>query len=443
MSENQEILTNSLSGVVQNLTLSGQFNIAQVSQTDTMHLNLRYYLLSNDRQTLSQMYVEHGVIQTLVDQPVDDAFRAGFEIKTEQFDSAEIEQLENFLEKERVIASAIQSIKWSRLYGGGAVLIITDQDPLTPFNIKAINEKTPLEFRAADMWELFSDQNNTQGSLTIQEPEFYTYYGHKVHKSRVHIIKGKEPPSFIRPRLRGWGMSELERTVRSINMYLKNQNVAFDLLDEAKVDVYKMKGFNTALLTSTGSAGVSNRIQMANAIKNYQNAITMDVDDDYDQKQVTFAGLSDILTQIRQGLASDLRMPMTKLFGISSAGFSSGEDDIENYNSMVESEVRYKVKFLLVDIIGIACQKLFGIVPDDMKVIFKPLRILGADQEEKVKDSQFNRIMQAYSSGLATAQESKEGINKASLLPHELDETTDAEEPIDLGDGFQTTTTGA
>jgi len=442
MSENQEIITNSLSGVVQNLTLSGQFNVAQVSQTDTMHLNLRYYLLSNDRQTLSQMYVEHGVIQTLVDQPVDDAFRAGFEIKTDQFDSDEIEILENYLEREHVIAAARQAVKWSRLYGGGAVIIITDQDPLTPFNINAIKDKTPIEFRAVDMWELFSDQNNTQGSLSIVEPEFYTYYGHKVHHSRVHIIKGKEPPSFIRPRLRGWGMSELERTVRSINMYLKNQNVAFDLLDEAKVDVYKMKGFNTALLTPNGTDGVSNRIQMANAIKNHQNAITMDVEDEYDQKQVAFSGLSDILTQIRQGLASDLRMPMTKLFGISSAGFSSGEDDIENYNSMVESEVRSKVKFLLVDIIGVACQKLFGVVPDDMKIVFKPLRILGADQEEKVKDSQFNRTMQAYSYGLATAQEAKESINKASLLPQELDESTDAQDPIDLGNGFQTTQSG-
>ena len=31
----------------------------------------------------------------------------------------------------------------------------------------------------------------------------------------------------------------------------------------------------------------------------------------------------------------NLKMPITKLFGISAAGFSSGEDDIENYNSMI------------------------------------------------------------------------------------------------------------
>jgi len=44
----------------------------QISQATTVFENLRYYLVSNFRQILSQAYVEIGLIQTIVDIPVDD-----------------------------------------------------------------------------------------------------------------------------------------------------------------------------------------------------------------------------------------------------------------------------------------------------------------------------------------------------------------------------------
>ncbi len=408
----------------------------QISQTDTMSLNCRWYLVSNFRQLLSQIYVEHGLIQTLIDQPVDDGFRPGFEIKSGELDADDFEKAMIFCERHRVIDNIMQAIKWARLYGGGALLILTDQDPMFPLDIKAINEKTPLEFRAVDMWELYNSEQNVEGDITpggalgMGDAEYYDYYGKRVHHSRVFRIKGKEPPSFIRPRLRGWGMSEVERVVRSLNQYLKNQDVIFALLDEAKIDVYKIKGFNAALLNRTGTAGIAKRIQGANLIKNYNHALTMDAEDDYIQKTMTFAGLSDILLQIRQGIAGDLKIPMTKLFGISAAGFSSGEDDIENYNAMIDSEIRAKSKFIIVDVLAIVCQKLFGFAPDDLMVSFNPLRILNAIEEEEVKNHQYNRLASAFQLGLMDGQEAKEGLNKDSLISIEVDETTDALPPL-------------
>jgi phage-related protein (TIGR01555 family) len=176
-------------------------------------------------------------------------------------------------------------------------------------------------------------------------------------------------------------------------------------------------------LTANGTNNISKRVQHANILKNFQNSITMDMDDEYQQKQVSFAGLSDILTQIRQGIAAALKMPMTKLFGISSAGFNSGEDDIENYNSMVEGEIRAKCKFHVVDLLQICCQIKFGMVPTDIMIKFKPLRVLSAEQEENVKDKQFLRTTNAFNLGLATDVETKQAINKNGLLPVEIDES--------------------
>lgn len=430
---------NSLSSLVDSLSMGafGQYGV-QLSQTDTLFINNRWYLISNLRQLLSELYVEHGIVQTLVDQPVDDAFRGGFEIKTDQLSKDEIEQLQAYMEKDGILRAITQAIKWARLYGGGAVILITDQPASTPLNLDGLNEKSPIEFRAVDMWELYGDQVNVEGRDTVLDDtqEFFHYYGVRVHPSRVYKIMGKQAPAFIRPRLRGWGMSELERLVRSLNQYMKNQDVVFDLLDEAKVDIYKMKNFNSALMTPEGTTNVSKRIQSANMIKNYNNALTMDTDDEYEQKQINFAGLSDMLVQIRQGVAADLKMPVTKLFGISAAGFNSGDDDIENYNSMIESEIRSRVKYIVIDMISVCCQRMFGMMPDDMKIEFPPLRILGADQEQQVKDRKFNRVMSALSSGVIKAKEAKQAINKDGLLPIEVEESDDLGQPIEIVDKF-------
>lgn len=438
-----EVFMNSLSGLAEQLNAGGfefpTLGGPQISSADTMWNNNRWYLISNFRQLLSQVYAEHGIVQTLVDQPVDDGFRAGFEIKSSQLDADDIEKIMQYMEKHGVIRSIMQAIKWARLYGGGAVLIFTNQNPQNKLRIDAISRTDPLEFRSVDMWELFFETQNSIGVATVggalgaNMQDHYDYYGTPVHESHVLRIIGKEAPSFIRPRLRGWGMSELERLVRSLNQYLKNQDLIFQLLDEAKVDVYGIKGYNNALLTSVGTNAIERRVQMANRLKSFNSAITMDVTDTYEQKQITFAGLADILTQIRQGIAADLKMPMTKLFGISAAGFNSGEDDIENYNSMIEGEIRSKNKFLVIECIKIVCQKLFAFQPDDLMIEFNPLRILNAKEEEEIKDSQMARTTNAFSLGLATAQETKKGINKHSLLGVEVDETTDALPPL-MGD---------
>lgn len=433
--------TNSLGGLVGSLYDSNLFPNAgygaQVSQADTLFRNNRWYMISNQRQLISQLYTEHGIVQTLVDQPVDDAFRTGIEIQSGELSGDDIEELTTYCERNRVIQAIMQAAKWARLYGGGGVMIITDQDPATPLDIEAIGEDSPLDFRAVDMWELFYNRLNIEGELDPQNDDFlidgenYNYYGKQVHPSRVMIIKGKEPPSFIRPRLRGWGMSELERLVRSINQYLKNQDVVFELLDEAKIDVYKMDGFNSALLTSDGTSKVSTRIQHANMVKNFNNAITMDTKDEYEQKNMQFSGLSEMLIQIRQGIAADLKMPVTKLFGISSAGFNSGEDDIENYNSMIEGEVRAKIKFHVIDILQIACQKKFGFQPKDLTIVWPSLRILNSLDEENVKNQQYNRVTSAYQMGAIDRKKWAESVNKGNLLPVEVDENDEAMEPLE------------
>jgi phage-related protein (TIGR01555 family) len=406
----------------------------QVENADTIFRNLRWYLVSNFRQVLSQLYVECGLVQTIVDVPVDDALRGGIEIKSKQLDESQIEELQISLDRDDDINTVGQTAKWNRLFGGAGTLILTDQDPELPLDLESLGPDDPLEFRAVDMWELFWDKQNTEGydpAIQTQDFEFYNYYAEQVHKSRVMRMKGLTAPSFIRPRLRGWGFSVVEILVRSLNQYLKSTDLAFEVLDEFKLDVYKIKNLVNTLFSPNGLNRVKERVQMANWQKNYQNAIVMDAEDDFDHKQLSFTGIAEAMAGIRMQVASDMRMPLTKLFGISAAGFNSGEDDIEVYNGMVESSVRNKIKYDLLRVCEIKCQKLFGFIPDDLSIAFKPLRVLSATDEETVKTQKFTRAFQAWQAGGISTIEFREICNKGNLFDNRLDTDGDVLNPND------------
>lgn len=404
----------------------------ELSQLDSLFKNNRWYLASNMRQLLSQVYVEHGLIQTMVDVPVDDGMRGGVTFKSKQLGPEELEQLHAEFEQENIMSGVVgQALKWNRLYGGAGVLLITNQDPTTPFSFDQIKQGDPVELRAVDLWELYYDHQNVDGFNPAEKDsldkgfDFYRYYGKKVHKSRVMLMKGLAPPSFIRPRLRGFGLSVVEAVVRSINQFLKSNNLAYEVLDEFKIDIFGIKGLANSMLDADGIAAVKRRVALANAEKNYKHAITMDAEDTYNQKQLTFSGLADVLKEIRMQIASDLRMPLSKLFGISASGFNSGEDDIENYNGMVESQVRQKAKHHVIKIARVKCQQLFGMAPDDLQVEFRPLRVLSAEAEETVKTAKFNRLLAAKTANLITHEEFQDACNKDSLLPIQIESTDD------------------
>ena len=245
-------------------------------------------------------------------------------------------------------------------------------------------------------------------------------------------MKGLIAPSFIRTRLRGWGFSVVEHLVRSMNQYLKANDLSFEVLDEFKIDIFKIKNLTDTLLSPTGQQQVSQRVKMANWQKNYQHAMIMDGEDDYIQKQLSFAGLADVMKEIRMAIASDMRMPQIKLFGQGPNGLNaSGEDEIEVYNAMVESEVRNKAKYDILRVIEIKCQKLFGFIPDDLSIKFKPLRTLNSVEEETVKTSKFNRLFQAKSAGEITRYEFRDACNRDNLLGIQLDNADDELNPDD------------
>ena len=384
----------------------------------------KHSLITLNWQELTYAYVNFGLVQRFIDQPILDALRGGIVVKSKELGD-KVKDIDIYMKDKGIYDAFINANKWKRLYGGGGLIINTSGKPNQPLNIDDIPQGAELELYDADLWELnyafnvesVNEFENDEGTGTVK----YNYYGVPLNDQRVIRLSGKRAPALVRRQLRGWGMSELERLMMSINQYMKNQQCIFEGLDEFKLDVYKFTGFNEALATANEEQ-IAKKVREVNDNKNFQNAVVLDKEDDYVTKQITFSGLAEMVKEIRIGVACDLNMPITKLFGISSAGFNSGDDDIENYNAMIESEIRQPLRTPLLKVLKIVCRILFGFIPEDLDFEYKPLRILSGEQEEKVKSRKLERILNSLKLGIIDAKTACKVINNSNVLDIQIPE---------------------
>lgn len=386
-----------------------------------------YAPLSINWTLLMYMYKTHGIIQTAIEVPVLDALRGGLVLKSDELGADELKDLEDALEKLGILDTVGTAKVWARLFGGGALVINTEADPMTPLGDDEFAPGKKVEFYAANRWEVSSPHRIA---------EFYNFYGRNIHHSRVLTMIGKEAPYILRWQLAGWGMSEIERMLEPFNQYIRTVNVIYELLEEAKIDVYKLENFNAQLASSAGTQLTERRVQLMNQLKNFNRAIVMDMKDDFAQKQLTFSGLAEMMKEARIGIASALRMPMTKLFGLSASGMNAGEEDIENYNAMIESEVRQPLRPVIRKILLLMSRAMFG-QEFDIAFEFKPLRILSAEQEENVKTQKHNRYTQLYDRGIIDARELAEMSQKDNLVSMEIQAAKGNGDPFPAAPGTE------
>lgn len=419
-------MSNSFDALVQSFGGGSELN-----NFDNIINNTGYNVITIQYMALAYLYKSEGIIQAAIDMPVQDGFRGGLELisHTELMDKDDIKILGDDLDKTSFFKTFKTAMNWARLFGGGAIIIENGDNPEKPLTYQNAKNR-PMNFIACHRWELTSP-------LRYPESGFYTFYGQRIHASRVKTLSGKEAPYPINMILQGWGMSEVEHIVQPLNIFLRTQNVVYDILKEAKVDVYRFKGFAAQLSSTKGTQQMLQRLNTSNRAKSTNNAIVMDMEDAYEQKQLSWSGLAEIWKENRIGLACNLRIPMAKLFGIGASGLSSGEDDIENYCGMVESQVREEAKPLLYELLQVKSLSLFG---DSYDLMFKffPMRTMTAKEEEEVKTSKHNRWKSDESTGDLTPQEYMGMQQKEGLITIESAVSQGAEpEPMfqDEGDG--------
>ena len=368
-----------------------------IANTSAQMLTLLYIPLAN-------FYKSNGFAKVAVDLPVSDCFRnGGFTLNSSTLSAEELQELQDYVE-EHDTEVIKQCMRWGRLYGGGLIICNTEQKPDTPFNPKTIYKKK-VEFYACDRWQCVpnSENVNTADSFILQD-NFIENNGDvfAFDASRVKTFVGEVQPYYLRNLLQGWGASIFESIIPQLNQYIKANSVILELLDEAKIDILKIFELSNVLATEGGEAVIKKRAEIFAQQKNYKNMGVMDSQDDYVQKTMSFSGLNEILEKIFLLICSSIRIPYSKVFGRGASGFSSGEDDLENYNAMIMSELRVPAQPLIKWIANIRCCQLFGRVIDDLTITWKPLRVLSEKEQQELNSSKINAYNTLLMSGVLT-----------------------------------------
>lgn len=392
-------------------------------------------LISLNYIPIANMYKSNGFVATVVDLPVSDAFRnGGFEIDSNILTSEELLQLEEKMSDCNDIETLKDCIRWGRLYGGGCILISAGKTNDSFFNPETVYNKE-VNFYAVDRWQCIAQGTSLQLSEKFNLQDNLRHEngtGIIFDKSRVLTYTGKTQPYYIRNMLQGWGTSILEDVIPHLNQYLKANNVILELLDEAKIDILKISGLANLLASADGEQLVKRRASIAAQEKNYKSMLVMDSEDDYDHKQMSFASLDNILDKIFLMICSCLRIPYSKVFGKGANGFSSGEDDLENYNAMIDSEIRVPVTKILKQMIDIRCYQLFGKKDESLKIIWKPLRVLSEKEEQEIKNSKINSFIQLKNAGILSAKQVAEKLSNEDIIAFSEEELNQLEDEISL-----------
>src|SRR5690625_2102266 len=168
------------------------------SHNQFVHTNMFGY------RELEAAYQSNWIARQIVDIPADDATREWRTIKCQAAD--EIRQEEDRL---NVQSAVNEALTWSRLYGGAAILPITNQDFEKPFRPELIKKGEVQRLMVFDRWDLIPHAINTCDVLADNylQPELYTLYQgiQKIHWTHFIRFVGSKLPRRQRVLLQGWG----------------------------------------------------------------------------------------------------------------------------------------------------------------------------------------------------------------------------------------------
>ncbi len=315
-------------------------------------------------QELEAAYQTNWIARQIVDIPADDMTREWRTIKCQAAD--DIRQEEDRLNLQACVNEALS---WSRLYGGAAILPLTNQDLERPFQPEAIGRGGVQRLMVFDRWDLIPHAINTWDVLAENylQPEFYTLYqgSQKIHWTHLIRFVGAKLPRRQRVLLQGWGDSQLRRCLEDIKDTVAAKDGIAELMQAANVDVITRKDLAEDLSTDR-EAEIIHRYTMFDQMKSILNTALLDGDEKYDRVTLNLSGVAPVIDTLMVWIAGAADIPVTRLFGTSAKGLNAtGEGDLKNYYDSIRSQQTSQLDRPMAMLDAIMVRSALGNMPAD------------------------------------------------------------------------------
>jgi phage-related protein (TIGR01555 family) len=413
MEEKYKKYNNGLATLLQNFT----GRIRSIDSIQNLYGWERYELFTLQRNLLTQRYATDGIFRNIMTMEVNDALRSTPKISSKQLSLDDIAILEEYISENEIIDTLKHFFIFNNLYGGSGLIIdVLGHNFEDFFSANMLKKGDRVKFYAVDRWELSSNTlNDADQTLASQHWGEYYYYGRKINPDRILTLKGIAAPSYLGLELQGWGLSLAEPLVTPSSLYETGIRVLYELLSEAKIDVMHLDGLNQ-ILSSSRAKQMEDRLMLVADLKNVTSMLALDSKDNFEQKQISFAGVADVIRELKYEICSAVDLPVSKIWGVQASGFSSGNEDIIKYNAKVMSDLRPRCILMLKKVLKIICGSLFGFAPLDLSIELDDLTLLTQEQIELKKQNEFLRLKTLYDSRLLSSQELGQALDSGGIL---------------------------
>ena len=370
--------------------------------------------LTQNYAKLNSMYRSGGILQSIIDIIPEDMTREWFtlqgDISPEDMDAFEKAQRKIGLRRQ-----VIEGLRWGRLYGGaaGLILIKGQENFEKPLDVEAILPDTFAGLWILDRWsgvfpgqELVTDIMDPDYGL----PKFYEIRTEeqgriiaKVHHTRVVRFTGRELPYLEKIAEMYWGESEIEPVYEDIALYDSVMQNMGNLTFRANVDTMEVQ--NLDQLFAIGSIEQQKRfwavMQAQSVAQSNFGTRLINKGDTIQNQQYSFTGFDTVTQAAQMNLSAKTHIPVTKLFGQAPAGLNAtGESDMKNYYDVVDGQRESKLRPILERILPVLCMSVWGKIPDDIEITFPPLWTPNATELAQIANTKAQTVVSAFQSVL-------------------------------------------
>ena len=250
--------------------------------------------------------------------------------------------------RHKVINRMSKALLGSRLYGGGGLVMMTEEAPLEepldvdrirPGDLKSLLPRTRYQLRPLDRSRDPFDPGFERGSLYSVDGE--SSQSLQIHSSRILLMgSGDDLGSGYDG---DWGDSILLHSFDAIMQEIQARAGSAHLTQEASLLVVKMQAMRDVLDGTTDETLEDMGAQLNSQISIYRKILT-GPEDVIERLSVSWGGLGDVLDRFPKTIAASQDIPLTRFMGQSPAGQNAtGQSDWNNWADSVDSYMRMEI----------------------------------------------------------------------------------------------------
>ena len=268
--------------------------------------------MSQNYNLFTSLYRSSWIVRKIVDVFPSDMVKNWIKFNS-SLDPEKISKINSVIRKTKTKEKIKEGLRWARLYGGAAGLILIDGDedlsePLDYDTIMLDDYKGLLIF---DRWNGIYPDIELEDDISDEEYGYPKYYSIslseansnlmlsynkqdlvKVHHSRIVRFNGRDLPLWERQAEMFWGESEIEIVFEELKKRDNTSANIASLIFLANIRVLKMNDLGQLLGASTQKAqeNLYKVLQAQNQLMSNMGIYVMDKDDDFGSEQYSFGG---------------------------------------------------------------------------------------------------------------------------------------------------------